>query len=181
MAHVELSGISKSFGAFEALKNISLQVEKGEFCALLGPSGCGKSTLLRLIAGLEDVTRGTISINGQDVTDLEPADRRIAMVFQSYALYPHMSVAENIAFSLEAAGQPKAVRLARAAEVARTLQLDHLLDRKPALLSGGQRPAGGHWPGFGAQSRSVSVRRTPVQSGRHAAGSDADGVVQPAP
>ena len=139
MAYVELTDLSKSFGAFQALQGISLSVEKGEFCALLGPSGCGKSTLLRLIAGLEDVTSGEIRINGRDVTDLEPADRRIAMVFQSYALYPHMTVAENIAFSLEAQGQKKAERLAKAAEVAKTLQLDHLLDRKPALLSGGQR------------------------------------------
>ena len=124
MAHVELKSLSKTFGAFTALQGINLQVEKGEFCALLGPSGCGKSTLLRLIAGLEDVTTGEITIAGRDVTDLEPSDRRIAMVFQSYALYPHMTVADNIAFSLEAAGMRKAERLAKATAVARTLKLD---------------------------------------------------------
>ena len=139
MAHVELSHLSKSFGAFQAISDVELAVEKGEFCALLGPSGCGKSTLLRLIAGLEDASAGTIRINGRDVTDMAPADRQIAMVFQSYALYPHMTVAENIAFSLEVQGMKKADRLARAAEVGRTLHLESLLDRRPALLSGGQR------------------------------------------
>ena len=139
MAHVELKGLHKAFGGFQAIADVSLEVEKGEFCALLGPSGCGKSTLLRLIAGLEEVTVGEIHINGRDVTDVAPADRRIAMVFQSYALYPHMTVAENIAFSLEVAGMKKPERLARAAEVGKLLRLDALLDRKPALLSGGQR------------------------------------------
>jgi ABC-type sugar transport system ATPase subunit len=138
-AHVRLTSLEKHFGAFQALKDINLSVEKGEFCALLGPSGCGKSTLLRLIAGLEEASTGRIEIAGRDVTMLEPSDRQIAMVFQSYALYPHMNVAENIAFSLEAAGVSKTTRLAKAAEVARLLQLDHLLDRKPAALSGGQR------------------------------------------
>ena len=139
MPHVELASLSKTFGGVTALKDINLSIEKGEFCALLGPSGCGKSTLLRLIAGLEDVTTGEIRINGRDVTDLEPSDRRIAMVFQSYALYPHMTVAENIAFSLEAAGEKKAQRLAKATAVAKTLKIDQLLDRRPAMLSGGQR------------------------------------------
>ena len=136
---LRLTSLRKSFGAFEALKGVDLTVEKGEFCALLGPSGCGKSTLLRLIAGLEEPTSGRIEIAGRDVTMLDPSDRQIAMVFQSYALYPHMSVAENIAFSLEAAGVPKATRLARAAEVAKQLQLDSLMTRRPAELSGGQR------------------------------------------
>ena len=136
---LRLSGLAKSFGAFHALQGVDLQVRKGEFCALLGPSGCGKSTLLRLIAGLEEPTSGRIEIAGRDVTMEEPSARQIAMVFQSYALYPHMTVAENIAFSLEAQGVPRATRLARAAEVARLLQLDTLLMRKPAELSGGQR------------------------------------------
>jgi multiple sugar transport system ATP-binding protein len=136
---LRLTSLRKSFGGFEAIKGVDLTVHKGEFCALLGPSGCGKSTLLRLIAGLEEPTSGRIEIAGRDVTMQEPSDRQIAMVFQSYALYPHMSVAENIAFSLEAAGVAKITRLARAAEVARLLQLDHLLARRPAELSGGQR------------------------------------------
>jgi ABC-type sugar transport system ATPase subunit len=138
-AQLRLTSLRKSFGAFEAIKGVDLTVEKGEFCALLGPSGCGKSTLLRLIAGLEEPTSGRIEIAGRDVTMEEPSARQIAMVFQSYALYPHMSVAENIAFSLEAAGVAKATRLARAAEVAKLLQLDALMSRRPAELSGGQR------------------------------------------
>ena len=139
MAHVEIRGLAKTFGALTVIQSLDLSVEKGEFCALLGPSGCGKSTLLRLIAGLEDATEGSVHINGRDVTDMAPADRQIAMVFQSYALYPHMTVAENIAFSLEVQGMPKAARLAKAAEVGRMLKLDALLNRRPALLSGGQR------------------------------------------
>ncbi len=138
-AQLRLTSLRKSFGAFEAIKGVDLTVEKGEFCALLGPSGCGKSTLLRLIAGLEEPTSGRIEIAGRDVTMEEPSDRQIAMVFQSYALYPHMTVAENIAFSLEAAGVAKPARMARAAEVAKLLQLDPLLTRRPAELSGGQR------------------------------------------
>ena len=139
MIQLRLSGLAKSFGGFQAIKGVDLSVEKGEFCALLGPSGCGKSTLLRLIAGLETPTGGKIEIAGRDVTRAEPVERQIAMVFQSYALYPHMTVAENIAFSLEAAGVAKAPRMARAEEVARQLHLDQLLARKPAALSGGQR------------------------------------------
>lgn len=136
---LRLSGLCKSFGGFDVIKGVDLTVKKGEFCALLGPSGCGKSTLLRLIAGLEDPTGGRIEIAGRDVTRQEPSERQIAMVFQSYALYPHMTVAENIAFSLEAAGVPKAERLAKASSLARQLQLGPLLSRRPAALSGGQR------------------------------------------
>lgn len=139
MTHVVLENLCKNFGDFEAIYGIDLSIKKGEFCALLGPSGCGKSTLLRLIAGLEDVTSGAINIAGRDVTDLPAVQRQIAMVFQSYALYPHMTVAENIAFSLEVAGLSKTERRKQATEVAKLLQLDKLLDRKPGALSGGQR------------------------------------------
>ena len=109
MPHVELRSVSKRFGEFTAIRDLEPGVEPGEFCALLGPSGCGKSTLLRMIAGLEEVTEGTILINGVDVTRMRPARRRIAMVFQSYALYPHLTVRENIAFSLSVAGAPREI------------------------------------------------------------------------
>ena len=137
--HVELQNITKRYGAFQAVTDLSLGVEKGQFCALLGPSGCGKSTLLRMIAGLEEVTEGKILINGADVTDVPPAKRRIAMVFQSYALYPHLTVRQNIGFSLSVAHAPKAEIERRTSEIARMLQLEQLLDRRPAQLSGGQR------------------------------------------
>jgi multiple sugar transport system ATP-binding protein len=139
MGHVELRGVKKRYGAFEAIKNLDLSVDKGQFCALLGPSGCGKSTLLRMIAGLEEVTAGSVYIDGVDVTSVPPAKRRIAMVFQSYALYPHMTVRQNISFSLRLANAPKDVIARRSEEVARMLQLEGLLDRRPAQLSGGQR------------------------------------------
>ncbi len=137
--HVELRRVTKRYGAVTAISDLSLTVEKGSFTALLGPSGCGKSTLLRMIAGLEEITEGQCFIDGADVTDTPPAQRRIAMVFQSYALYPHMTVRQNIAFSLSVAGQPKKVQNERALEVARILQLEPYLDRRPAELSGGQR------------------------------------------
>jgi ABC-type sugar transport system ATPase subunit len=131
--------VTTRYGAVTAITDLSLAVEKGSFTALLGPSGCGKSTLLRMIAGLEEITAGQCFINDADVTDTPPARRRIAMVFQSYALYPHMTVRQNIAFSLSVAGAPKKTQNERAAEVARILQLEPLLDRRPAELSGGQR------------------------------------------
>ena len=139
MPHVALEGVTKRFGAVEAIAGLDLVIEKGEFCALLGPSGCGKSTLLRVIAGLEAASEGRVLIDGVDVTDVPPAKRRIAMVFQSYALYPHMNVRQNISFSLDIAHVPKDRIRARVTEVARTLQLEDLLDRRPAQLSGGQR------------------------------------------
>ena len=140
MAEVVLDKICKTFGnSFQAIKDLSLTVRDGEFLILVGPSGCGKSTALRMIAGLEDITSGTLSIGGENVEDLAPKDRDIAMVFQNYALYPHMSVFDNIAFSMKLAGKSKAERTKRVNEIAKTLQLQSLLDSKPAALSGGQR------------------------------------------
>ena len=137
--HVELKRVTKRYGAVTAISDLSLAVEKGSFTALLGPSGCGKSTILRMIAGLEEITIGQCFIDNVDVTDVPPAQRRIAMVFQSYALYPHMSVRQNIAFSLSVAGAPRKAQDERTREVARILQLEPYLDRRPAELSGGQR------------------------------------------
>jgi multiple sugar transport system ATP-binding protein len=140
MAEVVLENICKTFGnSFHAIKDLSLTIRDGEFLILVGPSGCGKSTALRMIAGLEEITSGTLSIGGENVEDLAPKDRDIAMVFQNYALYPHMSVFDNIAFSMKLAGKSKAERTKRVNEIAKTLQLETLLDRKPAALSGGQR------------------------------------------
>jgi len=131
--------LEKSFDEIDVLKSISLEMSEGEFLVLVGPSGCGKSTLLNCIAGLEDVTRGEIQIAGRDVTQVPPRDRDIAMVFQSYALYPTMTVAENIAFGMKVRGVSRSEQTERVQSVAHLLQIDHLLERKPAYLSGGQR------------------------------------------
>ncbi|EJZ20012.1 sn-glycerol-3-phosphate ABC transporter ATP-binding protein UgpC (plasmid) [Rhizobium sp. Pop5] len=139
MAELTLKQVRKSFGALEVIKGIDLEVASGEFVVFVGPSGCGKSTLLRIIAGLEETTSGMLTIGGKDVTHAEPSERGIAMVFQSYALYPHMTVAENIGFGLSLARRPKAEIAAKVAAAAETLQLTHLLQRKPKALSGGQR------------------------------------------
>ncbi|WP_299704316.1 ABC transporter ATP-binding protein [uncultured Tateyamaria sp.] len=139
MATVELEKINKYYSALHALKDVSLSVADGAFVVFVGPSGCGKSTLLRTIAGLESVSDGTIKIDGKDVTDLEPADRDLSMVFQSYALYPHMTVRANMEFGMKVNGLPAAERKTRIEEAARILQLSELLDRKPGQLSGGQR------------------------------------------
>ncbi|MGI1663624.1 ABC transporter ATP-binding protein [Palleronia sp. KMU-117] len=139
MTALSLTKVCKSFGKVEVLKNIDLEVVEGEFVVFVGPSGCGKSTLLRVIAGLEDATSGTVEIAGQVVNDTPPAKRGIAMVFQSYALYPHLTVRGNMALGLKQEGQPKAVIDARIAEASRMLSLDAYLDRRPAELSGGQR------------------------------------------
>ena len=142
-ASLHIAGIRKTFGKgdkmVEVLKRIDIDVAPGEFLILVGPSGCGKSTLLNIIAGLDEPTDGEIRISGRNVVGVAPAQRDIAMVFQSYALYPSMSVAENIGFALEMRKVPKAERLARVQQVAATLQISHLLDRRPSQLSGGQR------------------------------------------
>jgi ABC-type sugar transport system ATPase subunit len=139
MAEVRIENLQKSYGPVDVLKDIDLTVEDGSFVVLVGPSGCGKSTLLRSVAGLEPVTGGDISIDGRNVSDLAPAKREIAMVFQSYALYPHMNVENNMAFGLKFAKTPKDEITARVAEASRILQLDALLKRRPKELSGGQR------------------------------------------
>jgi len=138
-AFLEIRDVHERIGATPVLKGISLTLEKGGFLVLVGPSGCGKSTLLNTIAGLLPVTSGDILIDGQTVTHLAPSKRDIAMVFQSYALYPNMTVAQNIAFALEMRNVPKPEREAAVRAVAQTLQIEHLLDRRPAQLSGGQR------------------------------------------
>ena len=139
MSTVALRNIYKRYADTEVIKGIDLDVNDREFVVFVGPSGCGKSTLLRMIAGLEEITSGEMLIDGEQVNDLPPDKRGLAMVFQTYALYPHMTVAENMAFSLRLAGVPKAKRYERAREVARILQLEPLLNRKPKELSGGQR------------------------------------------
>ncbi|MEM6823710.1 MAG: sn-glycerol-3-phosphate ABC transporter ATP-binding protein UgpC [Pseudomonadota bacterium] len=139
MATVKLSMIDRYYGRLQALSQVSLDIKDGAFVVFVGPSGCGKSTLLRAIAGLESVDDGTVEIDGRDVTGLEPADRDVSMVFQSYALYPHMSVRANMEFGMKVNGIPANERHTRVAEAAKILQLSDLLDRKPSQLSGGQR------------------------------------------
>src|SRR5437764_1602218 len=139
MAEVSIRGVRKSYGRTEVIREVNLEVANGEFVVVLGPSGCGKSTLLRLIAGLEEITEGEIAIAGRVVNRLEPRERGCAMVFQNYALYPHMTVADNIGYALKVASVPKPERVARIAKVAETLGLVEFLERKPSALSGGQR------------------------------------------
>ncbi|TJX37671.1 MAG: ABC transporter ATP-binding protein, partial [Mesorhizobium sp.] len=139
MAFLEIDGLRKRFGQVEILKGINLELEKGGFLVLVGPSGCGKSTLLNTIAGLETITSGDIRVDGRTITDLHPSKRDIAMVFQSYALYPNMTVAGNISFGMEMRGVPADERQKAIDKVAKVLQIGHLLQRKPSQLSGGQR------------------------------------------
>ena len=139
MSFLKIDNASKSYGSVEVLHNVDIEIEEGEFLVLVGPSGCGKSTLLNMIAGLEEITAGTISIKDKPMNGVHPSKRNIAMVFQSYALYPNMSVGQNITFGLEMHGVPKAERQAAMAKVSEMLQITPLLDRKPGQLSGGQR------------------------------------------
>ncbi|HKQ95061.1 MAG TPA: ABC transporter ATP-binding protein [Aestuariivirgaceae bacterium] len=139
MAFLEIESLTKRFGSVEVLKDINLAVEEGGFLVLVGPSGCGKSTLLNTIAGLETITGGDIRIAGRRVNDLHPSERDIAMVFQSYALYPNMTVEQNIAFGMEMRNVPRPERIAAVSKVAEVLQIGHLLKRRPSQLSGGQR------------------------------------------
>ena len=139
MGSLTISNVTKTFGSTEVLKGINIDIADGEFLILVGPSGCGKSTLMNTIAGLEEVTTGQLLLAGEDVTERSPKDRDIAMVFQSYALYPTMNVARNISFGLEMRGVPKQERDQRVQEVSTLLQINHLVDRKPSQLSGGQR------------------------------------------
>ena len=139
MATVELNNVKKRFGTVEVIHGVSTTIKDGEFIVIVGPSGCGKSTLLRMVAGLESVSEGEISIGGKTVNDLEPMDRDIAMVFQNYALYPHMSVRENMGYGLKIAKIPKAKIEEKVNAAAKLLQLDEYLDRRPRDLSGGQR------------------------------------------
>ncbi|MBI4921914.1 MAG: ABC transporter ATP-binding protein [Devosia nanyangense] len=139
MGSIQLQHVNKSFGTHAVIPDASLEIKDGEFVVFVGPSGCGKSTLLRLIAGLEDTTSGQILLDGQDMTAAAPAKRQLAMVFQSYALYPHMTVAQNIGFPLKMAGMDKAAIDAKVKEAAGVLNLTSYLDRRPRNLSGGQR------------------------------------------
>ncbi|SNY93355.1 carbohydrate ABC transporter ATP-binding protein, CUT1 family [Cohaesibacter sp. ES.047] len=139
MGDVILKQVRKNFGKAHVIKGVDITIEDGEFVVFVGPSGCGKSTLLRMIAGLEDITDGTLEIGGKVVNDIQPKERGIAMVFQSYAIFPHMTVRENMAFGLTISGASKEEKEAKVQEAARILQMEDLLDRKPSQLSGGQR------------------------------------------
>jgi len=166
MAGLQLKGVMKRYGKGATIvQGLDLEVQPGEFMVLVGPSGCGKSTTLRMLAGLEDVSAGQIHIGTRDVTHTPPAERGVAMVFQSYALYPHMTVAQNMGFALKMAGRTRAQIDQAVMAAAAVLQLEPLLQRLPRELSGGHR----------ARARGLPVRRTAVQPGRLAAQPDARG------
>ena len=149
MTGVTLNGTIKRYGEVQVIHGIDLEINDGEFCVFVGPSGCGKSTLLRMVAGLEETTGGSMSIGERDVTQMDPAERGVAMVFQTYALYPHMTVRGNMGFGLKMNGYPKAEIAEKVAEATRILKLEDYLDRKPSALSGGQRQRGGQQGNLG--------------------------------
>ena len=174
MAEVSCRKVVKNYdGGVQAVKGIDLEIADHEFVVLVGPSGCGKSTTLRMIAGLEEITEGEIWIGGDVVNDVPPRDRDIAMVFQNYALYPHMSVFDNMAFGLKLRKFPKDEIKRRVDEAARILDIGMLLDRKPRALSGGQRQRVAMGRAIVRNPEGVPVRRTAVEPGRQAARADA--------
>jgi multiple sugar transport system ATP-binding protein len=178
-----LRSVRKAFESVEVIPDLDLDIEDGEFVVFVGPSGCGKSTLLRLIAGLEDVTSGRIEIDGRDMTRVGPAKRKLAMVFQSYALYPHMSVRRNIGFPLKMAGLERAAIDRKVEDAARILNLSPYLERRPGELSGGQRQRVAIGRAIVQGALGVPVRRAAVEPRRQAAGPDAGrtrGAAQPA-
>ena len=174
MASVTLQDVKKVYaGGVEAVKGVSLVMPDGSFTVLLGPSGCGKSTLLRMIAGLETDHAGTVSIGGHDVNEMEPAERDIAMVFQNYALYPHMTVYDNMAFGLRNRGTPKDEIDRRVAEAASCSAIETLLERKPRAAVRRPAPARRHGPRHRARAAGLPVRRAALEPRRQAARADA--------
>ena len=175
MAEINMDNVTKRYGdGYEAVKDMSLEIKDGEFVILVGPSGCGKSTALRMIAGLEDITEGELKIGGQVVNEKAPKDRDIAMVFQNYALYPHMTVRENMGFALKLAKAPKEEIDEKVEEAARTLDLTEHLDRKPGEPVGRPAPAGGDGSRDRARPSRLPDGRAAVEPRREAARADAD-------
>ena len=174
MATLSFRKVKKTYaGNVPVIHGIDMDVKDGEFIVIVGPSGCGKSTLMRMVAGLESVTSGEILIDDQVVNHLEPAERDIAMVFQNYALYPHMTVFENMAYGLKIRKFSKEEIKKRVDAAAQILELGHLLDRRPRALSGGQRQRRGHGPRHRARTKGLPVRRAAVEPGCQAARGDA--------
>ena len=174
MANISLKNIKKIYpGNVVAVQDFNLEIEDKEFIILVGPSGCGKSTTLRMIAGLEDISEGELYIGDQLVNDVAPKDRDIAMVFQNYALYPHMTVFDNMAFGLTLRKMPKAEIRQKVEEAAKILDIDHLLERKPKALSGGQRQRVALGRAMVRNPAGISAGRTVIQSGRQAEEPDA--------
>jgi multiple sugar transport system ATP-binding protein len=181
MARISLKNVKKSYGTTHVIKGVDIEIDDGEFCVFVGPSGCGKSTLLRMIAGLEDISSGDAADRRDGGERPAPRERGVAMVFQSYAIFPHMTVRENVAFGLTISGASKAEKDAKVAEAARILQMEHLLDRRPSQLVRRPAPARRHRPRHRAQAAGVPVRRTAVEPRRRPADGHADGDRQAAP